>query len=427
MAKISRAKKLLFTAVVLVVVLGAAEVLLRVLRREGSFLGPDSRLGYVNEPGFTGRWGVSRRVSVSIDAYGFRVEKPRRGLAPDVPLRVACLGDSCTFGFDVEAEEAYPAELGRQLRERLGHAVEILNAGVIGYSTRHGERLFRERIVPLRPDVVTVAYCVANRILSRPSAPDLSTPTFWTAGPAPALARHSELFELAYDLGLRWFSSRSADGGWCSDYRRQDDPLFAEKARLVAGFESLRPFVEVDAHGAGLRSIVDEARSRGIRVILLTFGENPVVSGPLEEAELLLEESRHAEAVRAVEAYFDEDKSSLRYQNNLDILANHLRAEALRALGEEVTPGGMRFPSVRSDLLGVVVRTQRRYASVTERVARETGARHLDLREPMNADPSLFLDWVHFDPRGHRVVAEALTEVIAAAGAARGASRETGH
>ena len=53
------------------------------------------------------------------------------------PLRILALGDSLTAGYGLPAEDSFPAQLERALRER-GYAVEVLNAGVSGDTTTGG-------------------------------------------------------------------------------------------------------------------------------------------------------------------------------------------------------------------------------------------------------------------------------------------------
>ncbi len=412
-----------FSVAVFVVALGGLEVVARVVRDDDAFLVPDPRLGYANEPGFDGRFGVTTRTRVRIDASGFRVPVDERSSETSGnvtredqrPWRIVCLGDSCTFGFDVEAREAYPELLEARLQEKAGaRGVEVFNAGVIGYSTRHGRRLLEERILPLRPDVVTIAYNVANRVirLENPAPGELAHERTG-GGPIVRLARYSELVDWAYDLGLRWFSSRHRGGEWLASYDRNDDPLFVEKQRMVAEFDRLQPFVPVAEHEAALDAMVRAARAAGADVVLVSFGENPRLGGPLEEADARLDADEPAAAATAIEAYFDDDKSDLSYQNNLDILANHLRGVARREAGLESGRGELRFPSRRPTLQGIVIRTQRRYVAAADRVAARHGARHLDLRESMNEQPRWFLDFVHFGTKAHAHVAERLAPVVA--------------
>jgi lysophospholipase L1-like esterase len=69
-------------------------------------------------------------------------------------IRIAAVGDSCTqFG-----EPPYPAVLREPLADRLGKPVEVLNAGVAGYSTEQGKRRLEHDVSPYRPDVVLLYF-----------------------------------------------------------------------------------------------------------------------------------------------------------------------------------------------------------------------------------------------------------------------------
>jgi len=69
-------------------------------------------------------------------------------------LRIACLGDSCTQMGD----PPYATVLRERLSERLGTEVEVLNAGIIGYSTEQGAARLERDVLPYRPDLVTLYF-----------------------------------------------------------------------------------------------------------------------------------------------------------------------------------------------------------------------------------------------------------------------------
>jgi lysophospholipase L1-like esterase len=83
---------------------------------------------------------------------------------PEVPVergpsdfRVLALGDSNTFGWGVDYEEAYPTLLAGLLRGVLpAWDVHVLNGGCSGYSAYQGLEILRRRGVKYRPDVVTI-------------------------------------------------------------------------------------------------------------------------------------------------------------------------------------------------------------------------------------------------------------------------------
>lgn len=70
-------------------------------------------------------------------------------------LRVACLGDSVTFG---RPEAGYPRIMAGLLEDRLDKPVEVMNLGVPGYSSWQGKRLIRKILDQYHPDVVVVLF-----------------------------------------------------------------------------------------------------------------------------------------------------------------------------------------------------------------------------------------------------------------------------
>jgi acyl-CoA thioesterase-1 len=53
------------------------------------------------------------------------------------PVRIVVLGDSLVAGFNIQTNEAFPAQLERALKAK-GHNVEVINAGVSGDTTAGG-------------------------------------------------------------------------------------------------------------------------------------------------------------------------------------------------------------------------------------------------------------------------------------------------
>lgn len=84
----------------------------------------------------------------------------------DVPLakpagtfRVVALGDSSTFGWGVDPQEAYARRLQEVLRSRHpAAAIEVVNLGVCGYSSLQGLVLLERTAASYQPDVVTLSY-----------------------------------------------------------------------------------------------------------------------------------------------------------------------------------------------------------------------------------------------------------------------------
>ena len=97
---------------------------------------------------------------------GFRAFSNRHGLrmredldVPKTRQRILCLGDSLTFGPHVDNQDTYPSILARKRPD-----LEILNAGISGYTITDQESLFLERARHCAPDV-TVLQVTHNDII----------------------------------------------------------------------------------------------------------------------------------------------------------------------------------------------------------------------------------------------------------------------
>jgi len=115
----------------------------------------DPDLGWRMRPGVEDEWGG---VRVRVNERGLRGV----ALAPDAPpgtRRVLFLGDSVTFGFGVADErDLFVSRTGLALSRALDTPVEVLNAGVGGYSPWQ-ERIWLEREgLAYAPDLVVVGF-----------------------------------------------------------------------------------------------------------------------------------------------------------------------------------------------------------------------------------------------------------------------------
>jgi len=92
------------------------------------------------------------------NAKGFAGPEVSYGPHPGT-YRILCMGDSSTFGWGVESEEAYPALLQEEIHRRHpGTKVEVVNLGVCGYSSQQGKVLLEREGLRYEPDLVTLSY-----------------------------------------------------------------------------------------------------------------------------------------------------------------------------------------------------------------------------------------------------------------------------
>lgn len=131
---------------------------------QGVYTLPDPVLGWRNRPGATVRYQRrDYRTEVTINALGFRdVERPLA--KPPGVTRVLALGDSFLEAYTVEIEESITRR-AEAVGRAAGCAVEVVNAGVHGYSTDQEALWFVREAEPFKPDVVAV-FVYYNDILN---------------------------------------------------------------------------------------------------------------------------------------------------------------------------------------------------------------------------------------------------------------------
>lgn len=122
---------------------------------------PDTTFASIYDPAGDerGYFGTNGRIEYRINKFGFRGPALARRKSPGT-LRIACLGDSFTFGEGVRYEDTWPAVLGVRLDSApptgYKHA-ETINAGVQGYGLSNCLLAFGLRVEPFNPDIVVLA------------------------------------------------------------------------------------------------------------------------------------------------------------------------------------------------------------------------------------------------------------------------------
>lgn len=133
--------------------------------REGSLFRDSEvpELGFENDPGAVKtlilHGDEARRIPMRVNEQGFRGPLiPRERTAGRA--RVACVGDSHTFGEGVLEDETWPAQLARSLSGGGGPPPEVINAGVCAYDTLQEVLWMERQVLPYRPDLVLLQYYV---------------------------------------------------------------------------------------------------------------------------------------------------------------------------------------------------------------------------------------------------------------------------
>lgn len=96
-------------------------------------------------------------IAFAINARGLRDDREHAYEKPEGVKRIVALGDSFTIGYEVEERDCFARVLERELRAKGVH-VDVLNAGVSGFSTAE-ECLYLEReLHKYSPDLVLVSF-----------------------------------------------------------------------------------------------------------------------------------------------------------------------------------------------------------------------------------------------------------------------------
>ncbi len=221
---------------------------------------------------------------VALDKRGFR-QDPFTPSKPASTLRIACLGDSWTFGANVGPTETYPRRLKSLLtRDVPTRRFEVLNLGVLGYSSYQGVALLKSQVVDWSPDVLLVGFGMNDASVRRDSdkrvaanmrdqAPPTLKERFW------ALLEYVELYRLErYLADVSKFTPPSI-----GDHLKEvvsDDP---DSAYLRPGAAGLVDYDKLEGHTRvslpdyerHVREIVEIAKRQHITVVLLNNELSP--------------------------------------------------------------------------------------------------------------------------------------------------------
>ncbi len=265
-------------------------------------------------------------------------------------LRIATLGDSSSFGHSVSHEQTYTAQLERILEEG-GREVETLLGGVVGHTAIQGVHRYRELIRPYRPDVLVAAYGAVNE------------------------------------------HYQAVDGTDREKTERKPDP---------GGMgTTIRLWIRTEVRCAHLVArLVDAFRDKSYR-----------------QRRALAARERRLLALRAAEA------GRLDWKGHRRVTPEELR-DALLELRREVEADGARLILISMPHAPGIEEASpvlRQYSTAVFYVAGSCGLGLIDARRSFRAtivgglDPgSLFADGFHPTSLGHRMIAEALAEVIEA-------------
>ena len=201
-----------------------SEIALRVMGLEPLYVSPerdhfwkyDPLLGWAHEPGQEGIFETPQfRTNVRINANGLR-DRPHSYERRDDIERILVLGDSFAWGYGVEESERFS-----QLLEK-SQGVEVINAGVSGYSTDQELLWYRNEGIKYETDLVILVLAgndvgdnerqLVNTIYYKPRFVIEDGELVLTGSPVPKTSSQGKLIyflsqrsALAYFLVQRYF------------------------------------------------------------------------------------------------------------------------------------------------------------------------------------------------------------------------------
>jgi lysophospholipase L1-like esterase len=200
-----------------------------------------------------------RFAGADLDTDARGLQRTPAGSTGRTRIQILCLGDSGTFGIwwkrvpddtvpALHGIAGYPHALDRALRSRGHDDVEIINAGVIGYTSAHGLRQLTTLLHDARPDITLVRFGYNDH--ARAWDPALRVPE-----PASPFARW------LLTNASRWQVARLALAGY-------------QRAPLHPAPDSV-PWVSPEQFASNLRRLAEVLRERGSQVLFLDYPLRP--------------------------------------------------------------------------------------------------------------------------------------------------------
>lgn len=409
--RLSRKKKVGFALIAVVVFallaeLGVRLVCLVIGRTPYTVATPwmraDDELLFVFKPHFQGR---IYDADARINNLGLRGDDVTQGKPPGA-WRALCLGNSTTFGYSVKEGESYPARLQQRLRERYpDRRIEVLNAGTPSYTTYQGLRYLETRGLKFQPDVVVAAFGHNDgRFVLKPEQADGPA---WFETAARGLRRRGRMrFSYAVLATMKIVRRFTHTDTW------QEDVLGLPSQRL----EDLNVRVDYEPYRENLRRLAKTCRDRGIAVVFVLMSDAPPVRNRLAEARRLREEKRYDEAIEVL-SRIGRDPPDPQTRKWCRAIVLYEIGKTLEAQGRTEDAQAKFRESAQAAAFwslsgGTPIRDPEQYVRIAREVAGESGAATVDVAERLSNRPELFSDHTHYTAEGHRLIAEAIAEIL---------------
>lgn len=142
----------------------------------------------------------------------FSVAKPPR------TFRIACIGDSITYGFGLAAADSYPKQLEKLLNAYCADSslrFEVMNFGVPGYNLREIAENLKVKVLKYDPDLVIYGYCLND--------------------PQDVSLEFLKLLPYLTDAGKKFVCPPATDGFWATHSRLWRLAVYAVRRSTTQG------------------------------------------------------------------------------------------------------------------------------------------------------------------------------------------------
>ena len=211
-------------------------------------------------------------------------------------INIVCLGESTTAGLWVRAEDSYPKQLERRLREFYGsEAINVLVPPHVGQNTSQMANRIEDYLVGYRPRLLIMMAGANNEwSLAESNVTLFFERPWWLAMPIKLFVlldslRTFKVMRYAYHAITAGAEDQYVAMNKNMVWGQPEYTRFPPEKWVWSFARANRPaFVELWRHD--LRYMVQRAKARGVDVLLMTYPINPRYLSPVEWSRLADEE-----------------------------------------------------------------------------------------------------------------------------------------
>jgi lysophospholipase L1-like esterase len=324
---------------------------------------------------------------------------------PDGEFRILSLGDSTALGFGVAEADTYATRLESSLRERTDRRVEVINAGVPGYASTQLLLYLENRGLAFDPDAVIIETNFNDRRAVPPTAEPDSESQFrrmYRQLRIRELLDHSMTARV-----MRALLRGSAPGGVLNTGNFAFDEI--EVASQVR--------VSLEQYELNMREMIRLARNHGADIYLIGLPDAPMLTAPTRNAIRYVAERRWKLAERELERIENPAHDLIRQGLRNQIYVATDRPERVR----QKIPVRFEVPWISTDgYLPIYLGDS--YIAVLERLGDELD---IPVVIPKSSGPQIYIDYIHLNRQGHKIVAQELANAIPKTASFRGTTGRT--